>query len=62
VAADVTPEQQAELAALMQALSLAIPAYERLTATDDVLLTDIAKHLRWTIKGICKKSFHIVNN
>ena len=58
----MTPEQQAELAALMQALSLAIPAYERLTAIDDVLHRDIAKHLRWTIKGICKKSFHLVNN
>jgi hypothetical protein len=35
----MTPEQQAELAALMQALSLAIPAYQRLTASDDVLVT-----------------------
>ena len=58
----MTPEQQAELATLMQALSLAIPAYERLTATDDVLVTEIAKHLRWTMKGICKRSFQIVNN
>jgi hypothetical protein len=58
----MTPEQQAELANLMQALSLAIPAYERLIAIDDVLHKEIAKHLRWTIKGICKNSFHLVNN
>ncbi len=58
----MTPEQQTELAALMQALSLAIPAYERLTATDDVLQNDIAKHLRWTIKNICKRSFQLTNN
>ena len=58
----MTPEQQAELASLMQALSLAIPAYERLAAADDVLVTEIAKHLRWTMKGICKRSYQIVNN
>ena len=58
----MTPEQHAELASLMQALSLAIPAYERLTASDDVLVKEIAKHLRWTMKGICKRSFQIVNN
>ena len=58
----MTPEQQAELASLMQALSLAIPAYQRLTASDDVLVTEIAKHLRWTMKGICKRSYQIVNN
>ena len=58
----MTPEEQAELAALMQALSLALPAYERLIAIDDVLIKDIAKHLRWTIKGICQSSYHLVNN
>ena len=57
----MTPEQQAELTTLMQALDLAIPAYERLIAMDDVLHKEIAKHLRWTIKGICKSSFHLVN-
>ena len=42
----MTPEQQAELASLMQALSLAIPAYERLVASDDALLQDAVKRLR----------------
>lgn len=58
----MTPEQQAELATLMQALTLAIPVYERLIVSDDVLTKDIAKHLRWTIKNICKRSFFLTNN
>ena len=56
----MTPEQQAELASLMQALNLAIPAYERLIAADDVLQQDAVKHLRWTIRGICKRSFYLI--
>jgi hypothetical protein len=58
----MTPEQQAELAALTQALSLAIPAYERLVASDDVLLQDAVKRLRWTIKNLTKRSFFLTNN
>ena len=58
----MTPEQQAELANNMQALTLAIAAYERLVASDDLLLQDAIKRLRWTIKNLTKKSFFITNN
>jgi hypothetical protein len=58
----MTPEQQAELASLMQAFSLAIPAYERLVRADDVLLQDAVKRLRWTIKNLTKRSFFLTNN
>ena len=58
----MTPDQQAELANNMQALTLAIAAYERLVASDDLLLQDAIKRLRWTIKNLTKKSFFITNN
>jgi hypothetical protein len=58
----MTPEQQTELANNMQALTLAIAAYERLVAADDLLLQDAIKRLRWTIKNLTKKSFFTTNN
>jgi hypothetical protein len=58
----MTPEQQTELANNMQALTLAIAAYERLVAADDLLLQDAIKRLRWTIKNLTKKSFFVTNN
>jgi hypothetical protein len=58
----MTPEQQTELANNMQALTLAITAYERLVASDDLLLQDAIKRLRWTIKNLTKKSFFVTNN
>ena len=58
----MTPEQQTELANNMQALTLAIAAYERLVASDDALLQDGIKRLRWTIKNLTKSSFFITNN
>jgi hypothetical protein len=58
----MTPEQQTELTNNMQALTLAIAAYERLVASDDLLLQDAIKRLRWTIKNLTKKSFFVTNN
>jgi hypothetical protein len=58
----MTPDQQTELANNMQALTLAIAAYERLVASDDLLLQDAIKRLRWTIKNLTKKSFFVTNN
>ena len=58
----MTPDQQTELANNMQALTLAIAAYERLVASDDLLLQDAIKRLRWTIKNLTKKSFFTTNN
>jgi hypothetical protein len=58
----MTPDQQTELANNMQALTLAIAAYERLVASNDALLQDAIKRLRWTIKNLTKSSFFITNN
>jgi hypothetical protein len=58
----MTPEQQAELASQMQALSLAIPAYERLVALMTCYWQDAVKRLRWTIKNLTKRSFFLTNN
>jgi hypothetical protein len=58
----MTPDQQTELTNNMQALTLAIAAYERLIAADDLLLQDAIKRLRWTIKNLTKKSFFVTNN
>jgi hypothetical protein len=58
----MTPDQQTELANNMQALTLAIAAYERLVASDDLLLQDAIKRLRWTIKNLTKKLFFVTNN
>lgn len=55
----MTPEEQQELAANTQVAAQLLTLLERITALDDVLLSEALQHTRWAIQKLAKRNWRL---